>query len=215
MDLQVGLWQKQSMKLAMTQELKQAIEVLQFSSQELASFLEEKAAENPLIELSSTNIKLVDSRFSGLSRAKGQKKSQDKNWIEQIPAQTETLPDFLISQLDMKALPNAIVKAVQLYARHLDANGYLAIQVQEAAKMAAISEEDAEKALGILQSLDPAGIGARSLQECLLIQIKRDPDAPGHAEELISRHFLDFAEKKMERHCEKTRYLPAGNSAGI
>nr|WP_017553700.1 RNA polymerase factor sigma-54 [Heyndrickxia coagulans] len=196
MDLQVGLWQKQSMKLAMTQELKQAIEVLQFSSQELASFLEEKAAENPLIELSSTNIKLVDSRFSGLSRAKGQKKIQDKNWIEQIPAQTETLPDFLISQLDMKALPNAIVKAVQLYARHLDANGYLAIQVQEVAKMAAISEEDAEKALGILQSLDPAGIGARSLQECLLIQIKRDPDAPGHAEELISRHFLDFAEKK-------------------
>lgn len=196
MDLQVGLWQKQSMKLAMTQELKQAIEVLQFSSQELASFLEEKAAENPLIELSSTNIKLVDSRFSGLSRAKWQKKSQDKNWIEQIPAQTETLPDFLISQLDMKALPNAIVKAVQLYARYLDANGYLTIQVQEAAKMAAISEEDAEKALGILQSLDPAGIGARSLQECLLIQIKRDPDAPGHAEELISRHFLDFAEKK-------------------
>ncbi|WP_019721246.1 RNA polymerase factor sigma-54 [Heyndrickxia coagulans] len=196
MDLQVGLWQKQSMKLAMTQELKQAIEVLQFSSQELASFLEEKAAENPLIELSSANIKLVDSRFSGLSRVKGQKKSQDKNWIEQIPAQTETLPDFLISQLDMKALSNKILKAVQLYARHLDANGYLAISVQEAAKMAAISEEDAEKALGILQSLDPAGIGARSLQECLLIQIKRDPDAPGHAEELISRHFLDFAEKK-------------------
>lgn len=84
MDLQVGLWQKQSMKLAMTQELKQAIEVLQFSSQELASFLEEKAAENPLIELSSANIKLVDSRFSGLSRVKGQKKARTKTGLNKF-----------------------------------------------------------------------------------------------------------------------------------
>ncbi|WP_235425047.1 hypothetical protein [Heyndrickxia ginsengihumi] len=70
MDIQVGLWQKQSMKLAMTQDLKQAIEMLQFSSQELTSFLEEKAEENPLIELSNTHMKLVDSRFSSMNKRK-------------------------------------------------------------------------------------------------------------------------------------------------
>ncbi|GER65936.1 RNA polymerase factor sigma-54 [Weizmannia acidilactici] len=196
MDLQVGLWQKQSMKLAMTQELKQAIEVLQFSSQELMSFLEEKTAENPLIELYNTHIKLVDSRFSGLYRMKGQKKSQEKNWIEQIPEQIETLPDYLISQLNMKSLPKTVAEAVKVYAGHLDANGYLAITAPEAAQIAQIPVEDAEKGLEILQTLDPAGIGARSLQECLLIQIKRDPDAPTHAAELIGSHFLEFAEKK-------------------
>lgn len=48
MDLKAGLWQQQTLKLAMTQELTQAIALLQYSAQELSSFLENKALENPL-----------------------------------------------------------------------------------------------------------------------------------------------------------------------
>lgn len=49
----------------MTQELKQAIELLQYSTQELTSFLEAKATENPLIQLENTNIKYIDIRNDG------------------------------------------------------------------------------------------------------------------------------------------------------
>ncbi|WP_333560038.1 hypothetical protein [Bacillus smithii] len=47
MQLKSGLWLQQTQKLAMTQELSQAIELLQYSSQELAEYLEEKTMENP------------------------------------------------------------------------------------------------------------------------------------------------------------------------
>lgn len=48
MNLKAGLWQQQTMKLTMTQELTQAIALLQYSTQELSAFLESKALENPL-----------------------------------------------------------------------------------------------------------------------------------------------------------------------
>jgi RNA polymerase sigma-54 factor len=131
-----------------------------------------------------------------VNRSKGQKKSQEKDWIEQIPEQTEVLPEHLLSQLDVKTLTKNVVKAFHFYANHLDANGYLSIDTGEAAKIAGVSLEDAREALAQLQALEPAGIGARSLQECLLIQIKRDKSAPELAARLLESHFLEFAEKK-------------------
>lgn len=50
MNLKAGLWQQQTMKLTMTQELTQAIALLQYSTQELSAFLESKALDNPLLK---------------------------------------------------------------------------------------------------------------------------------------------------------------------
>ena len=56
MNLNQGLWQQQTIKLSMTQELSQAIELLQYSAQELSEFLEEKALENPLLQIESLKV---------------------------------------------------------------------------------------------------------------------------------------------------------------
>ena len=56
MNLNQGLWQQQTIKLSMTQELSQPIALLQYSSQELTEFLEEKALENPLLQIESFKI---------------------------------------------------------------------------------------------------------------------------------------------------------------
>ena len=60
MNLKPGLWQHQTVKLAMTQELKQAIALLQYSSTELSEFLENKALENPLMQIEITNVEVID-----------------------------------------------------------------------------------------------------------------------------------------------------------
>src|SRR5699024_5604945 len=54
--MELGLYQQQTMKLVMTQELRQAITILQYSGQELIEYIREQALENPLIELQDPKI---------------------------------------------------------------------------------------------------------------------------------------------------------------
>ena len=63
MNINQGLWQQQTIKLTMTQELSQAIALLQYSSQEIAAFLEEKALENPLLQIESLKEQSMDPRY--------------------------------------------------------------------------------------------------------------------------------------------------------
>ncbi|MBO4549323.1 MAG: RNA polymerase factor sigma-54, partial [Bacteroidaceae bacterium] len=63
------------------------------------------------------------------------------------------------------------------------------------------SAEELEKVLGILQQFDPPGIGARSLQECLLIQVRRDEDNPNKdlLFKLLDKCYDDFIHKRWSR----------------
>ena len=86
MDLKAGLWQQQSLKLAMTQELTQAIALLQYSAQELTSFLENKALENPLLQVENKNIQPINPLIDRNRRK--HTKNTENEWIEQIAAKS-------------------------------------------------------------------------------------------------------------------------------
>src|SRR5574342_699661 len=103
MDLKAGLWQKQTLKLAMTQELTQAIALLQYSAQELAAFLEAKSMENPLIQVEFKNITTFDSSMDRTRKTLKKTFERDqKNLIEQIgSSESETLENYLLSQLNL------------------------------------------------------------------------------------------------------------------
>lgn len=63
------------------------------------------------------------------------------------------------------------------------------------------SAEELEKVLEVLQQFDPPGIGARSLQECLLIQVKRNENIPGRDQliKILDKYFDDFIHKRWQR----------------
>lgn len=63
MNMKAGLFQQQTLKMAMTQELMQAITLLQYSSQELSAFLEDKMVENPLLSLDRPTSSLFQPTF--------------------------------------------------------------------------------------------------------------------------------------------------------
>ncbi len=58
------------------------------------------------------------------------------------------------------------------------------------------THQEVEQAIHIIQGLEPAGIGARNLQECLQLQIKRSDEKNELADVIISEYFILFAEKK-------------------
>ncbi|MBD3108550.1 RNA polymerase factor sigma-54 [Bacillus sp. AGMB 02131] len=191
MNLKPDLFQQQTMKLAMTQDLSQAIALLQYSSQDLAAFLEEKASENPLISLE------FNSYVKGRQRPKKNNVNYtgSKDWLEQIGEQKDSLEDYLFSQVNVNAINANERKILKTLIRNLDGNGYLRITVQDLAEQCKKPEKQIEEVLHKLQQLDPAGVAARDLRECLLLQIKR-LNCPAYTLEVIRDFFMPFADKK-------------------
>lgn len=180
----------------MTQELTQAIALLQYNAQELSEFLENKALENPLLQIESRHVQAMDPRSD---RAKSVRKNVEKdkqNWIEQIGKKEIFLDEYLKSQLNFKIVNSNTKKVFDYLIDCIDENGYFRAELGEVAARFQIAEEEAYDTLIIIQGLDPAGIGARNLQECLLLQLKRLEKRNELAEVIIEKHFTAFAEKK-------------------
>lgn len=190
MKMEPALLQKQTLNLTMTQELQQAITILQYTAHELTAFLEMKEMENPLIQLESPIVQSVDPRYDMVKKRKITNQEHDqKKWLEQMAEPTENLADHLFSQLLMKALSEKQRKLAEQFIYNLDPNGYLTITLEEAAAAEQATINEAEEVLEIIQSLEPAGIAARSLQECLLLQTKRKQSTPALVIDLLSGFF--------------------------
>ena len=199
MNLKAGLWQQQTIKLAMTQELTQAITLLQYSTQELSDFLEDKAIENPLLQIESGNVQTMDPRYDRVKKVKKSSYNDKQSWLEQIAKTDISLAEHLFSQIDLHPYNNKVKKVIDYLINNLDENGYLHISIDEAASNLNTSFQEVEKALYIIQSLEPAGVGARNLQECLLLQINRDKRKNELASIIVSHYFVLLAEKKWKQ----------------
>jgi RNA polymerase sigma-54 factor len=196
MNMNAGLFQQQSLKLAMTQELSQAIALLQYSALELTAFLESRALENPLMQVETETVRAMDPRRDRVRGANSKLKKDDRSWIEQIRAKDNLLEDYLISQLEIKYISPLMDKIIRRIIASIDENGYFCDGITEIADELCVSEEEAAEALAELQLLEPAGIGARTLQECLLLQVQRLLRPDELAEVIIGEHFEWFADKK-------------------
>ncbi|TKC15263.1 RNA polymerase factor sigma-54 [Robertmurraya kyonggiensis] len=204
MNLKPGLWQQQTLKLQMTQELSQAIALLQYSTQELSSFLEEKAIENPLLKIEPGQS--IDSKRG---RSKGKIQKDKQSWIEQIGSENKTLDVYLQSQINMRRLSEEERIVIDELIYHIDENGYLCASLEEIAAKLNTSTHKVEEGLTIIQELEPAGIGARDLKECLLLQLTRQERRHELAERIIQDYFTLFAEKKWKELAKLLRVTPA------
>lgn len=83
-----------------------------------------------------------------------------------------SLAEHLESQIRLLGLPPSEHDAAVYLIGNIDENGYLKTTVEEAAEALSLPVEEVERALARVQTLDPLGVGARDLRECLLIQAR-------------------------------------------
>jgi len=186
--------QKQVQKLAMTQQLQQSIQILQYNSEELHAFVEAKALENPLIELQADNS--YDGDYALPSGNNFGAKNEENNYLNQIPDNEVSLFEYLIEQIHLNYRDTYLRTLVLFLAEFIDVNGYLTLTLTEAAQKTGASEVQMLDALTLLQQLDPAGIGARNLQECLMLQTERDNSAPDLAYIVLEEEFDTLVKRK-------------------
>lgn len=107
--------------------------------------------------------------------------------IENTLSTAASLSDHLLWQLSMQTDEPLVREIGEAIIGNLDDDGYLVATVEELASMGPWSIEDVERALKLVQSLDPIGVAARDLQECLLLQLRRQND-DAMAEKIVSEH---------------------------
>lgn len=183
--------QKQVQKLAMTQQLQQSIQILQYNSEELYAYIEAKSLENPLIDVQS------ETNFGDLPYSSGKTyTNEEHNYLNQIPDNHTSLFEYLIDQIHLNYRDTYLRTLVLFLVEYIDLNGYLMIDLDEAALKTGAKAIEMLDALTLIQQLDPAGVGARDLRECLMLQIERDDTAPELAYIVIEEEFTHLANRK-------------------
>ncbi|MBU9712119.1 RNA polymerase factor sigma-54 [Evansella tamaricis] len=203
MNMDYGLFQQQSMKLVMTNELRQAITILQYSVLDLGQYLHEQQLENPLMELKDNLMKEELERskqdimmpvYEGKSRF-GFDQDEEYSPLDQVSERQEGLQDHLLNQIRFLKLDSGLRRIVTYFALSVDENGYLKTPVHELAEELREPKHLVEAGIHILQSLEPIGVGASSLKDCLLIQLQRMEVRDLLAEKIVS-NYLDILAKK-------------------
>ncbi len=146
-------------RMALTPQMRHSIMLLGMSTKDLVEYIDSVAEANPFLQ------KILQ-----------QKPKKPSTTYEYDDAGTKNREDTrlsLLSQLRMMGLLKNEMEIAEYLIYEMDGNGYITIDLEEAAHDLAVTPDEVDAALEKIQSLEPAGIGARDLTECLQIQLKR------------------------------------------
>ncbi|MCD8510085.1 MAG: RNA polymerase factor sigma-54 [Bacillus sp. (in: Bacteria)] len=208
MKMDFGLYQHQSMKLVMTNELRQAITMLQYSALDLKDYLHEQQLENPLIELKENHLleeavrKKDDLSWNTIDGKQRNYNDDNYSVIDHVKDNEGGLQGFLLNQIRLLTIDNQLRKVVTYIALSIDENGYLGHSIEEMAIELQEPVSLIQEALNVLQTLEPVGVGAANLKECLLIQLRQLAIRDLYAEEVVEK-YLDLLGKKQFKQIAK------------
>ena len=117
--------------------------------------------------------------------------------FEQFLKSEQNLSDYLLWQLHLTITDPDVCDAAEAIIGNLNDEGYLEGTLEEIAALGPWSLEVVNKALEIVQQLDPTGVGARSLQECLLLQLRAHGYGDRLVAALINQHFHKLQNHKL------------------
>jgi len=181
--MKIGPNLEQSQKITLTYSMKQSLQLLQLSAQDLQEYLEKAALDNPILNVDVTaenvslanaikNIDIQDRRetldFSWWNKPNKDENNDFINCFSKEKSFTEYLKDQIN---EMKHINKDTEKFCLYLIDCLNSAGYLDCSLEELATESGINLFDMENALSIIQTLEPHGVGARNLEECLLLQL--------------------------------------------
>jgi RNA polymerase sigma-54 factor len=136
---------------------------------------------------------MAQSASSNFDGRRGSKEADEKRQFlfDSIPVQ-ETLQQNLIAQLNQTVLSGDDRKTAELIIGNIDDDGFLQSTTEEMALNSGIPQDDFERGLELIQTFYPAGVGARDLRECLLIQLRRQGKEQSVEHRIVSEHMDDL-----------------------
>lgn len=225
MRLGYGLSLEQTQKLIMTPELRQAITILQLSALDLSTYVEEQLLDNPLLESQEESADAKEDVETTVEPTIEEERpteekwevdwqdyfhDQDENRVRQQRVVVEekqrfdpfisaspTLLEHLLEQFHVQKTTVSLFVAEYIVG-NLNDNGCLTLTLEDIARETKASSQKVEEALALVQTLDPLGVGARNIEECLRLQLPLLPDYPPELPELL-KYLEDLAAGRLQR----------------
>lgn len=241
--MDLGLEIKQTQNLS--PQMMQAMEILQMGSQELLEYLEETLQENPVLEREESREEsgsgneeddLLRRKLEWLESTDVQNRtyhledSEDGDPLERYggeDARDETLEYYLQSQLPGD-LPQELRRVVDYVIESLNSSGYLEEPARDVACHLGVDGALAAEAVSLVQALEPAGVAAANLAECLQLQLARRGEtglpfviAGQYLEEVGKGHYMLIAREtgatreEVAKACDALRSLNPRPGSGF
>ena len=224
MDLKLQVKQSQ----VLSQRMIQSAEILQMTSQELNTYINDLALENPVIDI--VEPAAGDSQKESIEQQQWlnsfneenyylyqrQNNDDDYDFKDTWNINTdegETLADYLWSQLISEDFSEQETEIIHFCLDSLDNRGYLTETQEDIAAYFKTDTETIDRILEELKSLDPAGVCAFNLEECLKLQLERKKMLTPVMESLIDNH-LDMVAKNQIPAIARALHLSSGEAAG-
>ncbi len=140
------------------------------------------------------------------SSSAADERDQKQEALENTAAKSISLQDYLLGQLSIAEMDDSLLEVCENIIYNINDSGYLSYSLDEILESLEepVSMEKVNEALQIVQSMEPLGVGARNLKECLLLQLdKRSPDYL-MAKELILNYLEDVEMKKYKLIAKKS-----------
>ncbi|QGY41131.1 RNA polymerase factor sigma-54 [Pseudodesulfovibrio cashew] len=225
MGLELRQQLKLSQQLVMTPQLQQAIKLLQLSRLELLETVQQELMENPFLDETETETEIREKETLTESQAEeelvrtadwenylGEFSSTSKQAMardSEVPeeglsfearlASKPSLEGHLNWQMRLSNFTEREVAIGETVIGNVDHNGYLQASNEEIMSMVSATEEEIDSVIERIKRLDPVGVGARTPQECLLVQMEVLGYDDPILESLVRDHLEDL---------EKNRYKP-------
>lgn len=226
MALQQNIELKLKQQLTITPQLQQAIKLLNMNQQELSIEISQMLANNFMLQ-QQEDIKHENDESEPLNEDPNQLSEElpfdadwsehyDHDWQEQHPLDKEknfedftpnpeNLENHLIEQLSQKKLDEKTQQCALNLIYHIDPDGYLREPIETLSEAYNTPKNTIKEALEILKSLDPIGIAAKDLEECLNLQIAALPPNTPHLEILkrIMKRYFHYIGKNSALICQR------------
>lgn len=215
--------QSQQQRLLLAPNIALALEILRMQTMELQAYLNQQLEENPLIEVEEAENQTPESTEASQAQEEPPKPPENSNYDDWMPSrhasseretpdEEDSSEEWLMNQrlVTRESLHESLRlqwgcqqtnpeqhRLGEFLTQHLDENGYLEGSMEVLAQEASTTVEALELALHLIQRLDPPGIGARDLRECLMLQLEFTGNTSGLAYQILRDHFKLFTDRKI------------------
>lgn len=226
MESNQGLHIEQRIGIRLSQQQLRFVRMLELNAPELDNLVEKELEDNPALEpeeetqhepKDSTEEQRTPLYYTPSSG------NDTPDWDFQPRTDNESLYEHLNIQISERSLKPAIDAAAKYIVGNLDSNGYLHRPLRNLIDDMAfgpgieITEEEAGEALELIRNLEPYGVGAYNLQECLEIQLKHiEPSkVRDNALRIVTEAYEAFTMKHKHRIVSMLRISPAETDAAL
>ena len=224
MEMKIQLKMAQKQQLVMTPRLQQALRLLQLPTLELEQELKMEVQSNPLLEIEDEeedldrlqrerseepqagNLDNWDDVFSdGFDMQYREQEELPEEFVERVPVSRQSASENLLRQLRMTVAEDELQTIGEYIIGSLDDRGFLTVGLDEIQNVFQVDEARALAALACVQSLDPPGIAARDLPECLLLQLAAKGMEDSLVAVIIREYFKELMQRKYQEIARKLK----------